>query len=107
MVTPQNIRSLAFECFNIALVSFVLKKGVYGKLQGEVATGSKLCPETPASTLSYNNAPPIKSSSAVLTLLGALAVLSATDIRELKVTAGQDEETDVLRLLKATEVFPP
>ena len=48
----------------------------------------------------YNNAPPIKSSSTVLTLLKALAVLSAPDIRELKRTAGQDKETDVLWLLK-------
>ena len=57
--------------------------------------------------ISYNNAPPIKSSSTVLTLLRVLAVLSAPDIRELKRTAGQDEETDVLWLLKATEVFLP
>ena len=36
----------------------------------------------------------------MLTLLRVLAVLSAPDIRELKRTAGQDEETDVLWLLK-------
>ena len=41
--------------------------------------------------VSYNNAPPIKFSLSVLTLLRALAVLSAPDIKELKRMAEEDE----------------
>ena len=42
-------------------------------------------------SVSHNNAPPIKFSRSVLTLLRALAVLSVPDIKELKRAAVKDE----------------
>ena len=42
-------------------------------------------------SVSHNNAPPIKFSRSVLTLLGALAVLSVPDVKELKRAAVKDE----------------